>query len=552
MRFHTRLGTDSVYEALGHVQDRGLVAAGVRFAVFTLQPSRTHDRSFEIQLGTYDQNSLPGDYLDQHGRHLRVRRARNARDGGPRWAATWHEWGWLIAELFEADPGSRWGDNPARSGHPHGYFSPEDFHAKTGGAFRTAEPEATTPEVIIMPETTALRAYREDGTEVQPGDTVTQFTAEYTFPDSLEDEFPDDGKITVRTLDGAVINNLYAGPFGLTVRAVPGRPGVLAWESAGTVEPRDISRDIRGPGGFWALVGPASDGRWEWSVIDSSDGATVFSGTPAGTREEAQRLVADWEQANIPSVPEAGIPLLPHVTPPPPVHDLASTLPPGPSDRSELDGIIERVNQAQYGSDFDADEELAALRRLAHVVRAQLKPGPGAAALAAEAERAAQRMAPPVPGVTRNAGCVVYSVLEAGTRDWYVAAIRESDGARITWRAEAASDGTLVYSGGNYHTRGQGSADETLVDLANRAGVFGKLTGLSSGAAARESFQESHAKVLEELSAYGVGKAKIRAGLLEAAALGYARISWHSGRVRNDYGIHYDRVSCIFTWYREN
>ena len=145
MRLHTKLTADEVAQALRHAKAAGRIAPDVHFTVGRAGSSRTHPHSYEIQLGTHDRDSLPAGYTDQNGRGLRVRRARNSRHGGARYAATWHEWGWLIAEVFAADPGSRWGDNPARSRRPWGYFSPEDFRAKTGGAFRLPPPARQRP-----------------------------------------------------------------------------------------------------------------------------------------------------------------------------------------------------------------------------------------------------------------------------------------------------------------------------------------------------------------------------------------------------------------------
>lgn len=295
-----------------------------------------------------------------------------------------------------------------------------------------------------MPAT--LKAFREDGTEVQPGETIVMTGIEHTFRAAarVSNGAGTDGMIAV---DG--YPDMYSAPFGLTVRAVP--DDEPAWESSMAGEPGEI-----------------------------------------------------------------------------------------PSDRSEPDELREALALADMALQGDPNvSDLSALARLAEVVRAQ-------------ADRTASRISPPVPGVTRNAGCVVYSVLEASSRSWWVAAMRESDGERVTWLAEADDEGGLHYSAGHYHTRGQASGDEALADLADRAGVFGALGRLSSGAAARNVFWASHEHVLTELSGvYGVGKARIRTALLEAAALGQAQVSWHDGQRRQVYGLRYNRVGCVFTWRRE-
>jgi hypothetical protein len=102
-------------------------------------------------------------------------------------------------------------------------------------------------------------------------------------------------------------------------------------------------------------------------------------------------------------------------------------------------------------------------------------------------------MAPPVPGVTRNAGYVVRAVIHAHDAvpgllaAWWVAC--ESDnGAWVTWNAymrDGTEAGQLAYDGGHYFT-GPGHLDHralhdgyspdnkqaALTDLAIRAGLM--------------------------------------------------------------------------------
>lgn len=126
MRLHTSLYSQEVRAALRRAQDKGRITADVHFTVWTPGRSRTHPHAYEIQLGTYDQYSLPAGYRDQRGSTMHVRRYRNSNHGEAEWAATWHEWGWLITEIFEADPAARWGH----------YQDAADFHTKTDGQFR--------------------------------------------------------------------------------------------------------------------------------------------------------------------------------------------------------------------------------------------------------------------------------------------------------------------------------------------------------------------------------------------------------------------------------
>lgn len=148
MKLHTSLSGTEVHQALSRAQAAGHVTPDVHFAVYGNVNSQTHARGYEIQLGTYDQHSLPPGTKDQHGKTMHVRRFKNSGNGGADsvWAATWHEWGWFIAEIFAADPGARWGGNPERSRNPEyvwGYSSPDDFHAKTGDEFRAKTEQET-------------------------------------------------------------------------------------------------------------------------------------------------------------------------------------------------------------------------------------------------------------------------------------------------------------------------------------------------------------------------------------------------------------------------
>lgn len=148
MRLHTSLTQTEVYGALVRAIKAGHVTGDVQLIVFAQMGSMTHPRAFEVQLGTYDKHSLPAGYRDQYGKLMHVRRYKNGgnagatseyygRDGAV-WAATWHEWGWWMAEVFKADPGARFGPRPSADRHGgYGiYASPDDFHEKTHGAFR--------------------------------------------------------------------------------------------------------------------------------------------------------------------------------------------------------------------------------------------------------------------------------------------------------------------------------------------------------------------------------------------------------------------------------
>lgn len=138
MRLHTTLTSMQLNAALRDAKLAGHITQDVTFTSFSIHNSRTHVRAFEVQLGTYCQDSLPAGYTDQNGHRMKVRRFKNSGDGGATsgwyeptvWAATWHEWGWLMVEIWKADPTARWGGEKG-----YGYKDRADFDVKTKGAF---------------------------------------------------------------------------------------------------------------------------------------------------------------------------------------------------------------------------------------------------------------------------------------------------------------------------------------------------------------------------------------------------------------------------------
>jgi len=156
MRLHTKLTYTDLLQALQRAKDAGRVTPDVTFqgCGLSLHGSRTHPRAFEVQLGTHDKFSLPAGYTDQNGHRMRVRRYKNSGDGGassewatggcPVWAATWHEWGWFMTEVWAADPTARWGGEKG-----WGYKDRADFDVKTKGAFLNKdEPKTTFKEIL--------------------------------------------------------------------------------------------------------------------------------------------------------------------------------------------------------------------------------------------------------------------------------------------------------------------------------------------------------------------------------------------------------------------
>lgn len=120
MKLHTSLKSGQVYDALRKAKELRLVSPDVSFVNDDTEAhgSKTHEYSYEVQLGTYDQDSLKPGTVDQFGHKMRVRRYKNTGTRGAAseyygkygavWAATWDEWGWFIAIIFHMDPTARW------------------------------------------------------------------------------------------------------------------------------------------------------------------------------------------------------------------------------------------------------------------------------------------------------------------------------------------------------------------------------------------------------------------------------------------------------------
>jgi hypothetical protein len=132
MKLHTSLTEYHVFKALSDMHAAGKITPDVHFVKYKALGSDSHRYGYEIQLGTEDKFSLPTGYLDQRGKKLRVRRYKNSGDHGADsvWAATYHEWGWYIAEIFRKDPHAKWGGG-LRAEYPNA----KHFHAVTNGKF---------------------------------------------------------------------------------------------------------------------------------------------------------------------------------------------------------------------------------------------------------------------------------------------------------------------------------------------------------------------------------------------------------------------------------
>jgi hypothetical protein len=129
----------------------------------------------------------------------------------------------------------------------------------------------------------------------------------------------------------------------------------------------------------------------------------------------------------------------------------------------------------------DALDALYALRQAVHAELAPLPEGE-TTAMAAQAEAAARTMAPPVPGVTVNAGYTVRAVIHMhdavpGLLAAWLVAAEDEHGAWVTWNAymrDGSHAGQLSYDAGHYFQHPVGAKVnriDALADLAVRAGT---------------------------------------------------------------------------------
>src|SRR4029077_16999860 len=102
MKLHSNaLTIEDIRAALIDEQVAGRIAKSVEFKILDPKGSRTHARAFEFQLSSWDH--VPGD-----GRRV-GNAGSDASMRGDDWAATYSEWGWLMAALYRADPWAIWG-----------------------------------------------------------------------------------------------------------------------------------------------------------------------------------------------------------------------------------------------------------------------------------------------------------------------------------------------------------------------------------------------------------------------------------------------------------
>ena len=151
MKLHTALTETEIRDCLARAQEAGEVPADVAFDLFSPAGSRSHRGAWEVHLATARNDTRD----DERKRPA----AAYSGGSGLRYAASYDEWGWFLAEFFRADPGAKVGPYKGQAG----------FHARTEGAYSDghedysededdAEPYQDEPDT--EPVTDAMLSYQ--------------------------------------------------------------------------------------------------------------------------------------------------------------------------------------------------------------------------------------------------------------------------------------------------------------------------------------------------------------------------------------------------------
>lgn len=151
MKLHTSLPETEVRACLARQHAVGDIPADVEFDIFGLVGSRSHQHAYEIHLATAQR--------DTRNDGIKRKTSSMAGSSGLRYAATYDEWGWFLAEFFSADPDAK--ASP--------YKNQADFHAKTAYTYASGIGELPGDTAPADPE-----PYRDDP------DTTPTTSAEVT------------------------------------------------------------------------------------------------------------------------------------------------------------------------------------------------------------------------------------------------------------------------------------------------------------------------------------------------------------------------------------
>ena len=127
MRIHTnRLTADDIYGILHACKKKGLIGSAVTLDIMREHGSRSHVRAFEVSMGApagtpshladdareqitglLEAYGAPEREVERACKRAAMRRSRSAFGTTPAdypMTATWHEWGYLLGAMFNADP----------------------------------------------------------------------------------------------------------------------------------------------------------------------------------------------------------------------------------------------------------------------------------------------------------------------------------------------------------------------------------------------------------------------------------------------------------------
>jgi hypothetical protein len=123
MLIHVNATTGRTLQNLLKADDR--LGQDLYFENLTEHGSRTHERAFNVKLWSQNRTTISG------ATRRRPNPGTGNRFGGMgAYAATFDEWGYFLAALFEADPHAR---------VVHAYSDRADFHERTNRAYLRAD-----------------------------------------------------------------------------------------------------------------------------------------------------------------------------------------------------------------------------------------------------------------------------------------------------------------------------------------------------------------------------------------------------------------------------
>lgn len=120
MKLHTKLEYVDVRNALGAAKLKDKVGYDVNFVILKKATSKSHPNGWMITLGSTEERPTGTD--NNHKRRFRNKGTGPDKRGDfAPYAATWDEWGWFMAEVYNRDPNAKIGS----------YRSEDDFHGQT-------------------------------------------------------------------------------------------------------------------------------------------------------------------------------------------------------------------------------------------------------------------------------------------------------------------------------------------------------------------------------------------------------------------------------------